>query len=295
MKGGVTMKKRFLAVLSAFVLVIALLPLGSAMAAAVRYPDLRGAVTDDANALSKEAAADIASFQSSAQASTGVKVYVAVVHFLDGLDAQTYANTLFSRWGLSDNDFLLLGAAGEDAFASAAGAAVKTKLTDSNTQGLLFTSGFSEAFKAQQYDMAFGRYFVAFTDMLNKQYAASLSLGKLFADYQPETKSAPKAAASRLPVAATISDTWKLINQNIDETVREYDEYHKRREREKTGMSSGGWIVLILLFLLIFRRRKYTGRTYQRRRYACRKNGCSPIGWIFGAFGLGMMFGKKRK
>ena len=293
MKGGVIMTKRFVAVLSAFVLAIALLPLGSAMAAAVRYPDLRGAVTDDANALSKEVAADIASFQSSAQAKTGVKVYVAVVHFLDGVDAQTYANTLFSRWGLSDNDFLLLGAAGEDAFASAAGTAVKTKLTDSNTQGLLFTSGFSEAFKAQEYDAAFSRYFVAFADMLNKQYNASLSLGKLFADYQPQTKTAPRAA-SRPQVAATISDTWKLINENIDETVREYDEYHKRRAREKTGISSGSWIVLILLFLLIFRRRKYRGRAYQRRKYAS-KNGCSPIGWIFGIFGLGMLFGKKRK
>ena len=108
--------KALAAVLVAMALLIPALALGEA-----RFPADRGAVTDDANVLSQAMIKEIGEFQTLALARTGVRVRVAVVHFLDGLDAQTYARELFVRWGMGLMDLLILGAAGEDSFAAVSG------------------------------------------------------------------------------------------------------------------------------------------------------------------------------
>ena len=59
--------------------------------AGVRMPADRGTVTDDANVLSAQTASDIAEYARLLKDDTGINVRVAIVHFLDGLDAQTYA------------------------------------------------------------------------------------------------------------------------------------------------------------------------------------------------------------
>ena len=96
--------------------------------AAARMPAMRDAVTDDADVLGQQTAADIAEYAQKVQEKTDISIHVAIVHFLDGLDAQTYANQLFEKWALGDDDLLLLGAAGEDSFATALGKNVQKKL-----------------------------------------------------------------------------------------------------------------------------------------------------------------------
>ena len=51
-------------------------------------------------------------------------------------------------------------------------------------------------------------------------------------------------------------------------------------------LTAGGWIVLIILIMIVFRRNK---RGHTRQRSGC---GCSPLGWIVGLLGLGFLFNK---
>lgn len=286
------MKRKFFVVMITVVLITAMFMPASSLGEA-RYPALRGAVTDDANVLAQSVSSDIAAFQALAFARTGVTVHVAIVHFLDGVDAQTYANTLFARWGLGEKDFLLVGAVGEDGFASASGKELKQKLNDSNAQGLLFTSGFSELFKAQQYDAAFSKYFVAFSDMLGKQFDEDIRLGKLFSDYQAEAQETPKPTENANKWTSFVSEMWGGFNESIGKNVRDYDAYNEQRERESNGLSPSGWVVLALLAILIFGHSDPVRKA--RGRGGCMGCGCSPLGWIFGAFGLGALFGKRNK
>ncbi len=177
------MNNKFCKALGAIVVAVLLLAPALALGEA-RFPIDRGAVTDDANVLSQEMVAQIQEFQSVAESRTGVKVRVAVVHFLDGLDAQAYASKLFTRWNMGEEDFLLLGAAGEDSYGIASGQEMKRSFSDNNAQLMLSSSGFGEQFKDQQYDAAFGKFFVAFGQMLGRQYSVDMGLDKLFTAYQ---------------------------------------------------------------------------------------------------------------
>lgn len=277
----------------AFGLVVALLVLcllpGLSLAEA-RYPALRGPVTDDANVLSQGVTADIAALAERVKSRTQVGVYVVIVHFLDGVDAQTYANKLFERWELGADDFLLLGAAGEDAFATASGKGVKKTLNDGGA-GLLFTSGFSERFKTQDYDGAFGKYFVGFTQLLNKQYAVDIQLENLFLAYQPGGQNAPRPSQSAPHWSSFVSDMWDGFNEDFSNNARDYDEYQEQRERESRTLTPTGWIVLILLAVLIFGQSDPVRKA--RKRGGCVGCGCSPVGWLFGIFGLSSLFGRR--
>ena len=117
--------------------------------AAVRMPENRGALTDDANVLGTLTAKDVMAYASRVEEETGVKLHVALVNFLDGMEVKTYARQLFQRWELGGDDLLLLGAAGEDSFAAVMGSngqstpinfkrqfvlAVVSPVTDTDTQ-----------------------------------------------------------------------------------------------------------------------------------------------------------------
>ena len=276
------MKKKLLWILVALALTLS--PFGASLAQA-RYPELRGTVTDDANVLSKEIMAEIAEFQTLIYPETDVRIHVALVHFLDGVDAQTYANALFSRWALGENDFLLLGAAGEDVFASASGKKLKEKFTDSSAQSLLFTSGFADSFKSQRYDEAFGQYWVAFSQMLNKQYDADIYLGKLFAQHRSgEDTAAPgKPAIPDRPDFPFASDVWENINERFADHARDYEESSRRREENSQESAPKAWIVLAVLALLLFSRKT---TVYKNRK----KGGCLGCLMIPITLGLTLAF-----
>ena len=278
------------------VMLLTSLPLPGAFAEA-RLPANRGTVTDDADVLGAQTAEDISSYARLAAEQTQIGLHVAIVHFLDGLDAQTYADRLFTSWGLGENDMLVLGAAGEDTFATAMGEAVKGKLGEKNAENLMFTSSeFSGLFRAQQYDAAFGKYFLALNTLLNKQYGTSMKLGDRFKDYQ----SAGKPAATPKPtvsVAEYGSQLWDEVMDAIQDSTENYQSYHENRRREGNGMSAGGWIVLAIIILIIFgqsdpvrKARRQSGRNY--RSYGC---GCSPLGWLLSLFGLNVLIDSFRK
>ncbi|MEG0268891.1 MAG: TPM domain-containing protein [Clostridia bacterium] len=292
MKNRAMMKKWLCGLLCALVLV---LPLGGALGAA-RMPANRGVLTDDANVLSGQTAADIASYAELAKDQTGLMPHVVIVHFLDGLDAQTYVNELFANWNLQKNDILLLGAAGEDSFAIAMGKDAKERLGQKNAETLLYTSSaFGNLFRSQQYDEAFGAYFVALNTLLNKQCDTSMKLGKLFAGAQEQNK--PSKPAKAVSVQDFGSAIWNEVLGAMQEKPRVHEVEQEPRVEHDNGMGAGGWIVLLVIIGIIFgqsdpvrRARRNNPRSY--RSYGC---GCSPLGWLFSIFGLNVLIDSFRK
>lgn len=309
--------KTILGKLLVLILCGALLVLPAAALGEARYPAQSGAVTDDANALGKTMAQDVAAYAEKLADATEVNLHVALVLFLDGEPVQTYADTLFTRWQLGENDLLLLGAAAEDTFALASGTAVKAKLSDASLKTLLYGSGFADAFQQQRYDEAFGRYLVAFNDLANKQYSEQIALGTLFAAYQPAAQTASQSTQNTAQTAGqamqgaletagqavaqatqaagqavagaaqTAADVWSSAVNAVSQNVATYQDYHTQRNESERGLSPTGWIVLAVLVLIIFGQSGPARRA--RRAGGC---GCSPLGWIIGGLGLGALFGR---
>lgn len=284
----------------ALCLLMILLPLSMAFGQA-RLPMERGVVTDDADVLSAQTVSDIQKYAEEVESETNIDLYVATVHFLDGLDAQTYADRLFKSWRLDEDSMLLLGAAGEDTFATSMGTDVKKKLGEKNAENLMFTSSsFSTLFKSQQYDMAFGKYFIALNALLNKQYDTSIKMKNLFKSAQEQTATTqrPEKIESTFEFG---SQLWDEVMGAIEDNTQDYQVYHQERARRSgNGMSAGGWIVLAIIAMIIFNQRpsaKRSRRSHQNnnRRSGC---GCSPLGWIFSLLGLNVLidsiFGRRR-
>ncbi len=301
------MKASFWKTLTAMVLAVMLLT-GGVAAAQARFPERAAALTDDANALSQQMTADIAAYAQKVEDVTGVKLNVVLVHFLDGEPVQTYADALFARWNLGEDDLLLLGAAAEDTFALATGSALGRKLTDGNLKSLLYSSAFESAFQAQRYDAAFGGFFVAFNTLLEKQFDTTVALGSLFAAYQPETAQAgasgqsiadsiaqagEQLAGAAQEVASGVvqatSSLWNSTMDSIKGNVDDYQAYRDQRDENRGGLSPMGWIVLVIIVMVIFGQSEPARRA--RRRGGC---GCGPLGWIFGLLGLSALFHRNR-
>lgn len=271
---------------AALCLVLVLMPLTAL--GRTRLPAERGVVTDDANVLGAQTVSDIAAYAEKVKDATALELHVAVVHFLDGLDAQTYANELFLKWNLKAEDVLLLGAAGEDRFAAVMGETAQRILGSKNAENLLYTSSsFSTLFRSRQYDAAFDAYFTAFNALVEKQTDQKIKLGKLFASAQTQKPAAEPAPSGRVYG----SQLWNEVMDAIKDSSEDYQQYHETREHTRNGLSAGGWIVLAILIAIVFgqsdpvrKARRNRGRSY--RSYGC---GCSPLGWIFSLIGVNVL------
>lgn len=258
-------------------LALVLLPL-SALAAA-RMPARRGAVTDDADVLSAQTAADLAEYAGLLEERLDIGLHTVIVHFLDGLDAQTYAEELFTKWKLGSGDVLLLAAAGEDNCAAAMGERAAEVLGRANAENLMYTSSsFASLLRTQQYDAAFNAYALALNALVEKQTGESISLGTLFGS-QPES-------AATLPMYG--SQIWGEVMDALDVSAESFHEEFERHEHEENGLTAGGWIVLLVLAVIVIRQsRPLKHGPKRKRRSGC---GCSPLGWIIGLLGLGFLF-----
>ena len=274
-----------------------------AATAQTRYPANNGALTDDANALSQPMAADISAYAQAAESAAGVKLHVALVQFLDGEPVQAYADALFTRWELTENDLLLLGATAEDTFAFATGEAVKQKLSDGNLKSLLYGGGFAEAFKTQRYDAAFGAFFPGFNELLAKQYDVKIDIRDWFTAYQQPAAAAQQSGEAQpngqslqgtvdnavQSVVAATSSLWSSTMDSITQTVNSFQADRTQRDENGNGLTPAGWIVLAVIALIIFGQSEPARRA--RRNHGC---GCGPLGWAFSLFGLGALLGQRR-
>ena len=267
------LKRRFCLILC-LLAALAVLP----ASALPRLPARAGAVTDAADVLSTQTAADFSAYASEVEAETGLRLQVALVHFLDGLDARAYAEALFSAWGLGDDDILLCGAAGDDAFAAVMGDGAAAVLGFKSADNLLYTSsGFAGLFASQRYDEALGDFCRAFQALLTKQTGAEIAMDGLF------------GAVAATPAPTAGSELWDDVMDAIGDASRDYQTDRDSRRHAETGMSAGGWIVLALLALLVLGRR---GRRRPEPRRGC---GCSPLSWLMSLLGINVILDAFRR
>lgn len=287
--------------------------------AAVRMPVSRGALTDDADVLSNDLSAAIVEYAEDVKDETGVQVQVAVVHFLDGLDAQSYAAQLFKKWELDENAVLLLCAAGEDSFATAMGSKAESKLGKQNMDNLMYTSSdFANHIARQEYDVAFAKYFVAFNDLANKRYDEKLTLPKTI------TKTASVGvlegeAGQPIGTVSTAGSLWNQIvsgvadfengesgvfipgmwhqtMEGVENNSSNYTNYYNDHDYGENGLGVGGWIILIILVMIIFSQShpaRKAKRNYRNYRNQQRQSGGK--GWLFGLLGLAVLRMIRRK
>lgn len=246
--------------------------------AAVRMPEKRGNINDAADVLSAQTISDLGEFSKQATKNADIDLHVVTVHFLDGMEPQTYASQLFQKWQLEEDDLLLLCAAGEDSFSIAMGAEAEKVIGRANADNLLYTSSeFAQLFRTQQYDAAAAAFCEGLNNLLAKQKGGSVRMEGLFGQ-------------QILSIPDKIDEYYSDISREVLEAVTEaatvYRAHHLRAEREENGLTAGGWIVLIVLVVIMFRRNKFD----RAHRSGC---GCSPLGWIIGLLGLGFLFHKE--
>lgn len=264
-------------------LMMFLLP-ASALGAA-RMPEMRGNITDSADVLNAQTAADLAEFAKQMTQTAGVNLHVATVHFLDGMEAQAYAEKLFQKWELTDEDLLLVCAAGEDTFATAIGATAEQLIGRANAENLLYTSSeFGQLFRTQQYDAAMAAYCKGMNALLEKQTGDSVRMDGLFGE---ESLTSGKMLDVDEYFEKYGGLLWHDVMEAINEAGEDYQTYYAEEEREENGLTAGGWIVLIILIMILLRQNKRDRIRRRARRSGC---GCSPLGWIIGLLGLGFLF-----
>lgn len=270
------MKKLFCLLLSMMLLVLPV----SAFAAA-RMPEMRGNINDSADVLSAQTVSDLAEFSKLVTQQENIDLHVVTVHFLDGMEAQAYAEQLFRKWELTEEDLLLVCAAGEDTFAAAMGEYAEQVLGRTNADNLLYTSSdFGSLFRTQQYDAAMAAYAKGLNTLLEKQTGSSVRMDGLFGE---------KNLTIPEPFDVYGGELWREVMDAINETSVDYQTHYIEAEDRENGLTSGGWIVLIILIMIVLRQNKADRARRRARRSGC---GCSPLGWIVGLLGLGFLFNR---
>lgn len=248
--------------------------------AAARMPEMRGNINDAADVLSAQTVADLSEFSKLVTEQADFDLHVVTVHFLDGMEPQTYAEQLFRKWELSSEDMLLVCAAGEDSFAHYMGAEAENLLGKANADNLLYTSSeFSRLIRTQQYDAAMAAYAQGLNALLEKQLNSAVSMEGLFGQER-------LTIGEPLDVDAYLEKyggaLWHDVMDAINEAGVDYQTHYYEEEREENGLTAGGWIVLLIL----------AGILTDKKRKGRRGCGCSPLGWLFGLLGLGFLFNR---
>ena len=145
-------------------LLVCLLPLCAL--AEPRYPDQTLPTADAAGVLDHATLEDLRTVDNRLKAVSAPRLRIVTVDFLDAQDVQAYADTLFTRWSLGENELLLLMAVGEDRYAIAAGAKVESLLPSETLESLL-NEHFAEEFLQLEYDDAVAAFVPALVRQIN--------------------------------------------------------------------------------------------------------------------------------
>lgn len=197
-----------------------------------RYPAQTGETTDAAAVLSHTTLEDLRTLDSRLDKADALRLHIVTVDFLDGSDADAYAEALFHRWSLDDEDILLLMAVGEDKYAIATGEDVDRLLARSTLVKLLAAS-FEEPFMRQQYDQAVAEYVTALVREINKVCGASVSTSGLFGRS-----------------STGLFDDWAVSLRQKDNAAQSQSVL--TREDERTGFSLLKVAAIVAVLLIVF-------------------------------------------
>ena len=131
-------------------------------------------MNDDAAVLDTQTAKDIDSLNNRTAAS-----YIVVTrHFLGGKDAQSYCDGLYSAWGLSENDMLLLLVIGEEKYAVSYGTGLDISKEQLNS---FLSSKLRRPFlQERDYSGAVGSFLLACAQQVSRGWGEELDCSGLF-------------------------------------------------------------------------------------------------------------------
>lgn len=154
-----------------------LLALALALPALAAYPERpeNQYVLDEAGVLSTATEQTIVQENQELFQETGAQIVVVAVDFLDGVEIDDYAYSLFNLWGIGsqerNNGLLLLLAIGEDNYYAQAGYGVEDYFDGSRLQGML-DEYLEPDFAARDYDAGVQKFFQAALSEMEVYYAS---------------------------------------------------------------------------------------------------------------------------
>lgn len=197
-----------------------------------RYPAQTGVATDGAAVLSVRLLQDLRTLDKRLDRADAPHLYVVTVDFLDGSDAQAYADALFQRWHLPEDAMLLLLAVGEECYAISSGRNVDRLVAPAIQQKLLMTY-LHEPFLAQRYDAAVAGFASAVVNEFNKACGSAVRTDDLFRN-----------------ASATLFDNWAGTQSHASAALPAGSIL--TREDKGTGFSLLKVIFIVVLLVLIF-------------------------------------------
>ena len=236
------MKRNIIALLLIFVLLFAALP----CAFAVNYPDKGAYAQDQASVLSEQISKELDTLNERTEKAFGGHIYVYACHFLGGMSVKEYANGLFDRWQLGDNDALLLMVIGEESYALASGQGVQKALSGENGDVLLGTY-FRTKYLARSYNEALNTLLPEMASKMAAQLGADLDTSGLFGTSVVEPTKAPTTSFNW-------SDFVSSAFTDSSETDKQNDGIDK--EEKSTGFSLKKVLLIAVILYFLFGRRK---------------------------------------
>ncbi|MBQ2952133.1 MAG: TPM domain-containing protein [Clostridia bacterium] len=213
-------------------LMLCALLLCSAAQAEPRYPAQSGVTTDSAAVLSVKLLEDLRTLDKRLDKAGAPRLHIATVDFLDTADVQDYANALFTRWELADDDVLLLLCVGEERYAIAAGNGARRILPDTVLSKLM--AGYlHEAFLGQQYDAAVSAFATGYVSEVCKACGVTVKVEDLFRS-----------------TSSGIFGNWAGSQKNTGASGD--GESFLTREDKNSGFSLLKVILIVALLMLIF-------------------------------------------
>ena len=163
-----------------FAALIVLLAFMPAVSAEVVEPTAEFYVADYANVIGDDTERYIIEINDSLYDQTGAQIVLVTVDFLDGMDIEDYAYTLFNEWGIgssaSNNGVLILLVIGEDNYWMSCGSGLESYLTPSYMGDLLYYY-LEDDFAARDYDSGATKVFDATAESLASYYNVTLASG----------------------------------------------------------------------------------------------------------------------
>lgn len=248
------------------------------------YPSFarEGAVDDLAGVLHPDFIREVGSLDDQFRQSFQVGIKVITRDFLGGKQVQAYADQ--TREALGDDSLILLVLViGEEQYAASLGQAASQQISADRVESLL-NDHFRGAFlKDRAYDRALAAFLLGASGVLQEKTGQQIKLSSLlrgFAGEQvPEVPALTQAPDSGID---SLDSIFEDTRRNEDD-ARQYDE-----DARDAAQGQGKGLSLFQIALIGFILYKIFGKKRSG------KNGCSPLGWIFGAWGFSKFFGWRK-
>ncbi len=211
---------------------------------ALVYPEKSGYVLDGTGLLQEELRQDIDTLNVRTGEAYGGHAYLYVTHFLGGTSAHDFARELFSRWQLSENDFLLVMVIGEETSALKLGDKLLS-LLPGDAGDTVMASYFRDTYQSRAYNQAVADVMPQLAQRAARAYQKSLDLSGLFS---------PSGAVSQ-----TAQTGWEgfITSGDVNWTDYGVSSTAARPKKKTSGLGTGEIVFLaVLAYFLIFSRKK---------------------------------------